>query len=33
MLAPEQYLSTEHPKLLLFEERHVVVGWKDNPVF
>lgn len=33
MLAPEQYLSTEHPKKLLFEERHVVVGWKRNPIF
>jgi LysR family transcriptional regulator, nod-box dependent transcriptional activator len=33
MLSPEQFLSPVHPKQLLFEERHVVVGWKDNPVF
>jgi LysR family transcriptional regulator, nod-box dependent transcriptional activator len=33
MLTPEQFLSPSHPKQLLFEERHVVVGWKDNPVF
>lgn len=33
MLTPEQFLAPHHPKQLLFEERHVVVGWKDNPVF
>jgi LysR family transcriptional regulator, nod-box dependent transcriptional activator len=33
MITPEQFLSPTHPKQLLFEERHVVVGWKDNPVF
>jgi LysR family transcriptional regulator, nod-box dependent transcriptional activator len=33
LLTPEQYTSKEHPSQLLFEERHVVVGWKDNPVF
>ena len=33
MLTPEQFLSPSHPKQLLFEERHVVVGWRDNPVF
>lgn len=33
MLSPEQFLSPGHPKELLFEERHVVVGWKANPVF
>ena len=32
MLTPEQFLSPDHPRQLLFEERHVVVGWKDNPV-
>ncbi len=33
MLTPEQFLSPIHPKHLLFEERHVVVGWANNPVF
>lgn len=33
LVTPEQYLSPEHPRLLLFEERHVVVGWKGNPIF
>ena len=33
LLTPDQYTSTEHPKHLLFEERHVVVGCSRNPVF
>jgi LysR family transcriptional regulator, nod-box dependent transcriptional activator len=33
MVTPEQFLSPVHPKKLLFEERHLVVGWKDNRVF
>ena len=33
LLTPEQYTSNDHPRQLLFEERHVVVGWKRNPVF
>jgi LysR family transcriptional regulator, nod-box dependent transcriptional activator len=33
MVTPEQFLSQDHPKLLLFEEQHVVVGWNENPVF
>lgn len=32
-LTPEQYLNPDHPSELLFEERHVVVGWAGNPVF
>lgn len=32
-LTPEEFLSPEHPSELLFEERHVVVGCKNNPVF
>jgi LysR family nod box-dependent transcriptional activator len=32
-LVPEQFLSALHPSELLFVEPHVVVGWKDNPVF
>lgn len=33
LIAPEQHTSRGHPSHLLFEERHVVVGWKKNPVF
>ena len=33
ILAPEQFLSAEHPAKLLLAERFVVVGWKGNPVF
>jgi DNA-binding transcriptional LysR family regulator len=33
LLAPEQFMAKEHPKKLLFDERHVVVGWKGNPLF
>jgi LysR family nod box-dependent transcriptional activator len=32
ILAPEEHCVPGHPTELLFEERHVVVGWKDNPV-
>ncbi|WP_324699408.1 hypothetical protein [Novosphingobium sp. RL4] len=32
-ITPEQFLSPEHPSELLFEERHVVVGWRENRVF
>jgi len=31
MLVPEDYLAAEHPAELLFEEKHVVVGWAENP--
>jgi LysR family transcriptional regulator, nod-box dependent transcriptional activator len=33
VIAPEPYMSKQHPSQLLFEEQHVVVGWKKNPVF
>lgn len=33
ILTPEQFASKEHPRQLLFEERHVVVGCKHNPLF
>ena len=33
VLTPEQYTAEDHPRKLLFEERHVAVGWKKNPVF
>lgn len=31
LLTPESYVSDEHPSELLFEEEHVVVGWRGNP--
>ncbi len=33
ILTPERFLSANHPKCLLFEERHVIVGWNKNPIF
>jgi LysR family nod box-dependent transcriptional activator len=33
VLTPEQFASNEHPRQLLFEEKHVVVGCKNNPIF
>lgn len=33
LLTPEQFAAKEHPKTLLFEEQHVVVGWNENPLF
>lgn len=32
LISPEQFLSPHHPRQLLFEERHVVVGCSTNPV-
>lgn len=32
-LVPEQFLRPQHPSELVFVEPHVVVGWKDNPIF
>ena len=32
LLTPEQFMRQEHPRELLFEERHVVVGWSGNPL-
>src|SRR5690606_16115629 len=32
LLTPEDFMPPEHPRELLFEERHVVVGWLGNPV-
>jgi integrase len=32
MITPEQFLSPQHPRRLIFEERHVVIGWKGNPI-
>lgn len=33
ILIPEEFLSPNHPAEVLFEEPHVVVGWKNNPIF
>lgn len=33
MLVPEEFLLSHHPSEQLFEESHVVVGWKENPLF
>lgn len=30
---PKEFLSPGHPAELLFEERHVIVGWDGNPLF
>ncbi|MBA4761642.1 LysR family transcriptional regulator [Sphingomonas sp.] len=32
LISPEQFLSPDHPRELLFEERHVVVGCATNPI-
>ena len=33
LITPDAYVHPEHPAELLFEERHVVVGWRGNPLF
>lgn len=33
LIAPEQFILSDHPSELLCEERHVVVGWVENPAF
>ena len=33
LITPEQFISPDLPADLLCEERHVVVGWKGNPLF
>ena len=32
LLTPEEHCVPGHPTELLFEERHVVAGWRDNPL-
>ena len=32
LLTPEEHCVPGHPTRLLFAERHVVVGWKENPL-
>jgi len=33
LITPEDFISRDQPSELLFEERHVVVGWDRNPIF
>lgn len=33
LITPDEFMEPDHPRELLFEERHVVAGWKHNPVF
>ncbi|GAA5062509.1 LysR family transcriptional regulator [Erythrobacter westpacificensis] len=33
ILTPDEFMQGDHPRELLFEERHVVAGWRENPVF
>jgi DNA-binding transcriptional LysR family regulator len=33
IITPDEFLSSDHPAQLLFEESHVVVGWDQNPIF
>lgn len=33
VLTPSEFVAPDHPSQLLFEERQVLVGCKDNPVF
>lgn len=33
LITPDIYCAPGHPSELLFEEQHVVVGWKGNPIF
>jgi LysR family transcriptional regulator, nod-box dependent transcriptional activator len=33
VLTPKEFLEPEHPAELLFEERHVIVGCRHNPLF
>lgn len=32
MISPQDFLSSDHPTELLFEEEHVVAGWRGNPL-
>jgi len=33
IISPEQFQERGHPQEPLFEERHVVLGWAENPIF
>jgi len=32
LITPEHYVSPELPAVLLYEDQHVVVGWRENPL-
>lgn len=32
-ITPEEFVDPDHPAELLCEERQVVIGWRENPVF
>lgn len=33
LITPDEHVIPNHPTELLFEERHVVAGWSENPIF
>jgi LysR family transcriptional regulator, nod-box dependent transcriptional activator len=33
VITPEDFINPHQPAELFFEERHVVVGWNENPIF
>jgi DNA-binding transcriptional LysR family regulator len=33
LITPEDFINPTQPAELLFEERHVVIGWNGNPLF
>lgn len=33
LITPENFTASNHPSDLLFEERHLIVGWSGNPLF
>lgn len=33
LITPEEFINPGQPAELLFEERHVIVGWSENPIF
>jgi LysR family nod box-dependent transcriptional activator len=33
LIAPSTFLVESHPSELLYEESHVLVGWRENPIF
>lgn len=33
LITTEQYVSRDHPYLVLFEEDHLLLGWRENPAF
>jgi len=33
LIAPTEFLQSGHPMEELYEETHVVAGWRDNPIF